>query len=378
MPIKINYFFSLTIIFLSLLAAEENKAVVPQHHITIYNDSGVVTKTIDIKAKESTFSVPNTIDQNSLIFDDPKLCIRFFYLTEEKSKYYLYIYSDLALKTPISYNFSGISWGLNYVLTLSAEMDHVENINAQIELDNQSTQNFEQSKLSFISANNSEDSENFESSQVYRLAYDRLVDVPCQKIIKLPWFSYSKLEITKDYRIDVGQDLLKDLHGETRSLSLDTWIHVDPNQIKKKLVPGLLTLYVKTKKENLLRLGTIEVSDIDIKDRLSIKIPRRLFQQMHGQKNIPIDQIHSEMEQIEYKDLTDKIAEASYRVIIRNTSNQTAKLKVDLSFKKEHGKIVRSNIDYVKENPREIYWPINIAPKTEMVLRYRVQLTREY
>ena len=48
-----------------------------------------------------------------------------------------------------------------------------------------------------------------------------------------------------------------------------------------------------------------------------------------------------------------------------------------LPFGKNRGKVVRESVAHKQDNAQSVYWPVKVAQKSEVVLRYRVQLMKE-
>ena len=48
-----------------------------------------------------------------------------------------------------------------------------------------------------------------------------------------------------------------------------------------------------------------------------------------------------------------------------------------LPFGENRGKVIRESMAHKQESTQSVYWPVKVAPKTEVVLRYRVQLMKE-
>ena len=103
-----------------------------------------------------------------------------------------------------------------------------------------------------------------------------------------------------------------------------------------------------------------------------------MLTQLKSSQDSPLSQIQGTIEQTEFKTLlTEKVVEAAYRLTIRNFSEKEVTIKVMLSFGKNRGKVVRESMAHKQENTQNVYWPVKVAPKTEVVLRYRVQLMKE-
>ena len=84
----------------------------------------------------------------------------------------------------------------------------------------------------------------------------------------------------------------------------------------------------------------------------------------------------TELEQTEFKKLSDKITESSYRLNLKNKANQPITIRVTLDLPQGEWTVVRENISHQQNGDQQVFWTIQIGANSEVDLKYRVRLIR--
>jgi hypothetical protein len=198
-------------------------------------------------------------------------------------------------------------------------------------------------------------------------------------VVRIPWVDIHKQKAEQDYRLDVGKDNLKDLQGIDKQIPLQIWLHFKLDEKRSQdLANGDITIYIRDHSNALRFLGSSALPSTKSGNDIQLAIPPLLLAQLKSSNDSPLTQIQGNLEQTEFKTLlTEKVTEAAYRLTIRNFGEKEANIKVMLPFGENRGKVVRESMAHKQESSQSVYWPVRVAPKTEVVLRYRVQLMKE-
>lgn len=198
-------------------------------------------------------------------------------------------------------------------------------------------------------------------------------------VVRIPWIDICKQSTGQDYRLDVGRENLADLQRVEKQIPLQIWLNFKLDEkFAKDLASGDVTIYISDLSNVLRFLGTSRLQATKSGDDIQLAIPPQLLAQLKSNQDSPLSQIQGNLEQTEFRTLlTEKVVEAAYRLTIRNFGEKEANIKVMLPFGENRGKIVRESMAHKQENSQSVYWSVKVAPKTEIVLRYRVQLMKE-
>lgn len=374
----------------SILFAEVVGAVSKQYspHILdntliIYKDKCLATiKFQSIASKKiSLFNMPNSLDYQSILFKiNQRLPEYYLKKYDQDTRNDLAILHDdgTALEGEFSYIFSGISWHMHYCMEINSAMDKILNFNGFINVDNKNNNDFENANLHFVEAN-SDYLEKNQKFKEYKVNGKR--EIYKNSFVKIPWVEMRDQCCEHDYRIDVGGENLKDLNGNEKLVPLHIWLTFDSSfEGKKSIASGDVEIYIRDKDNILRSLGgsTLTTVSEDGAESIRLSLPSSLLMQLSNNTNSPISKIKGTLEQTEFKVLmADKISEAAYRVTIKNSDDKAISIKVVLPFDKMQCKIIKENIEHQMESDNIIYWPVKVEPKSEVMLRYKVQLTHK-
>lgn len=383
-----RFMLCIVIIFLQSLASEQQQL---QHQkkieqdktdnsLTLYKDKCLASMRVKMPAGKSSnaFKVPASIDAQSVIFCQEKKGLPKYLLRRENEKSLdneIHILHDLGFDGTINFSFSGISWHMSYVIEVSSVFDTVLAFNGFVSVDNQSGVDFERVRLNLIDAQTDIQAKG-QSFQEYALEDSQNINK--QVVTRLPWIELLNQKCVQDYRLDVGGENLKDLGGGEKIVPLQIWLKFDNAKPGKDLASGDIQFYVRDNNGALRYIGTGVLPVIKSTESISLGLPAHLLGQLQSSKDSPLSQIKGSLEQTEYKVLlTEKISEAAYRLTIRNYGEKEVTIKIVLPFGNNHGKVIRENMEHKPEGDNVVYWPVQVKPKSEVILRYRVQLMQK-
>ncbi len=385
--------FNYTILFISVFFAgqlahsETTKEPLPSPtgEIVVYKDRCIVTKTIKIKASDKSHKiiVPGSIDPQSILFGQGTAENPRYEITKELEKAIdaeLILYTKNPFTCELTYGFTGINWHMHYVVELNESFNEILNFNGFISIDNQSGADFEDVRLRLVDGQTDNLSKN-QSFNEYTINIASVLHK--RRVVRVPWVSLHKQKAEQDYRFDVGGDNLLNLLGSAakieKQLPLQICLHFTQDLASKKdLANGDLALYVRDKGGTLRFLGINHLTATKAGECIQCVIPLHLLTQLKSNQDSPLSQIRGVLEQTEFKTLlTEKLEEAAYRLTISNFGDKEVTIKVMLPFGDNHVKVVRESNEHKQENTNSVYWQLKVSPKTEVVLRYRVQLRKE-
>ena len=368
----------LAFILQSGYAESKNEAKVGS--LVIYKDRCVATLPIKFGGeKQHSLTVPGSIDSQSILFHHESNPNPEYIISKNKdvlTAVDLILNSKHPFQGEITYTFSGIGWHMHYVVEVSEQFDEIQNFNSFVSIDNQSGASFENIRLRLVDAQ----TDDLAKNQTF---HEYVIDAPkCinkGSVVRIPWVDIHRQKAGQDYRLDVGKDSLGDLRGIDKQIPLQIWLHFKlDGKRSQDLANGDITIYIRDHSNALRFLGSSAIPSTKSGEDIQLAIPPLLLAQLRSSNDSPLTQIQGNLEQTEYKTLlTEKVTEAAYRLTIRNFGEKEANIKVMLPFGENRGKVVRESMAHKQESSQSVYWPVRVAPKTEVVLRYRVQLMKE-
>ena len=347
--------------------------------LVIYKDRCVATLPIKLSSEKSnTFAVAGSVDPQSILFHNPENIVPEYAVAKDKdvTAADLIFSSKQPFHGELTYSFSGIAWHMHYVIEINELFDEIQNFNSFVSIDNQSGASFENMQLRLIDAQ----TDTLAKSQTFNEYVVRTQkSIHKGSVIRIPWVDLHKQKTEQDYRLDVGGEILTDIQGSERHVPLQIWLGFKLNKdLAQDLASGDITIYIRDTANTLRFLGTSTILATKSGENVQLGIPPHLLTQLKSSQDSPLSQIQGTIEQTEFKTLlTEKVIEAAYRLTIRNFGDKEVTIKVMLPFGKNRGKVVRESVAHKQENAQSVYWPVKVAQKTEVVLRYRVQLMKE-
>jgi hypothetical protein len=347
--------------------------------IVVYRDRCMSTTWIKVGEKIQKINVPGSIDPQSILFDQKDVENPTYEIdkgSESATEAELILYPKGAFSGELTYGFTGINWHAHYVVELNDAFSSILNFSGFISIDNQSGASFEDSCLRLIDSQ----TDNLTKNQSFN-EYTVSVGQSLQKwrVIRIPWVNMSDQDTEQDYRFDVGGECLLNLQGVEKHLPLQVYLSFKQGENSKKdLAGGDLALYVRDEGGHLRFLGINQFKTTKSNEVIQFAIPLHLLIQLKSSQDSPLSQIQGVLEQTEFKTLiTEKLEEAAYRFTIRNFGDKEVTVKVMLPSGDNLVKVVRESNEHKSESDRSVYWQIKVSPKTEVILRYRVQLMKE-
>ena len=352
-------------------------------NVVIYKDRSIATLPVSLLAnKPHRLPVAASIDSQSILFQQKNHPNVPEYSVVKDKDVKMATAADLVLNSAepfdgeLTYNFSGLDWHMHYVIEVDEQFNEVKTFNSFISVDNQSGVDFKNVFLRLIDMNTDVLAKNHAFNE-YFVPLPQFLEKG--KVLRIPWVNLQNQKSEQDYRLDVGGENLVDLQGSERHIPLQIWLGFKlDSKAAKDLASGEMCIYVNDKSDNKRYLGTTSMQAIKPGDDIQIGIPPHLLTQLKSNQDSPLSQIQGKLEQTEFKTLlTEKVIEAAYRLTIRNFGKKEATIKVILPFGKNRGKVIRESMAHREESSQNVYWPVKVAPQSELVLRYRVQLMKE-
>ncbi len=381
-----KFLLCVMVLFSNLIADEKHSgaSVVKQpkkhNYLTLYKDRCLASLRLQFPAgqkKHHVTEVPASISTQSILFNNDKNGLPEYFLRKENDKSLvseLHIMNELGFDGQINFSFSGITWHMHYVIEVTSAFDKILNFNGFISVDNQSGIDFENYHVRFIDAqtNNAKSTQSFKE-----YVFTTAQSIFKQVVTRLPWINIENQKCVRDYRLDVGGDNLKDFGSAEKNVPLQIWLQFDNTKLGKDLANGDIEFYIRDNDE-LRYIGSSALLETMSSENIRVGLPSHLLSQLGTSKDSPLSQIKGSLEQTEYKVLlTEKISEAAYRLTIRNYGDKEVTIKIVLPFGQNHGKVIRENIEHKVEGDNVVYWPVQVKPSSEVILRYRVQLMQK-
>jgi hypothetical protein len=347
-------------------------------NLVIYKDRCLATLPIKLSEKSNFFTVAGSLDPQSILFRNSENSVPEYTVTKDKGAAAadLVFISKSPFQGELTYSFSGITWHMHYVVEINELFDQIQNFNSFVSIDNQSGVSFENIQLRLVDAQTDVLAKN-QTFNEYVTSIQK--SIYKGSITRIPWVDLHGQKAEQDYRLDVGGDILSDIQGSERRIPLQIWLRFNLNKdLAKDLASGDVIIYIRDNANTLRFLGTSTLPATKAGDNIQLGISPHLLAQLKSSQDSPLSQIQGTIEQTEFKTLlTEKVIEAAYRLTIRNFGDKEVTIKVMLPFGKNHGKVIRESVAHKQENAQSVYWPIKVAQKSEVVLRYRVQLMKE-
>ena len=272
------------------------------------------------------------------------------------------------------YLFKNLSWHIKYALKIDHPSETLSLI-GMIEANNQSGIDLNNVKLHFIDSNEPVSVKeshlvNFEEKKTNQTVYSYPDRVSLEKNAskRLNWISSPAIRFQKQYRVYVGGQYLEDLYGKLTQPVVETWLVFSNTQkqgLGLHLLAGQVAIYTKGSNNNPESLGVADIPATAVDQDIHLKIPS-------GDIWTTVT-LKTEMEQTEFKKLTDKATEANYRLCLKNTGNRPVSIQVVLDFP-VNCTIIKTNKSHTVDSLRQYSWNIEIPPESEVDLKYRIQV----
>ncbi|NBT85839.1 MAG: hypothetical protein EBT45_05005 [Alphaproteobacteria bacterium] len=307
--------------------------------------------------------------------------------------------SNLLKQIQLLYLFKNLGWHIDYALYFSANYEDVK-LNAWIAVNNKSGVGFSKSQIqfvdclipaSFVPLNPSIDSVQAEPSHkgemqtssepAHAYVCDQLVDIPANGIKRISWVNSLEIKAKQDYRLFVGGAYLDDMEGKSAHPIVETWIsfqNTKEQTLGMPLPKGEVTLYNGDEKGAIEVLGKAFIPHTAVGQEVSVKVPATQAEKNFSTPNDDkaLRTFETELEQTEFKKLSDKITESSYRLNLKNKANQPITIRVTLDLPQGEWTVVRENISHQQNGDQQVFWTIQIGANSEVDLKYRVRLIR--
>ncbi|MBY0462425.1 MAG: hypothetical protein K2Q34_04515 [Alphaproteobacteria bacterium] len=308
--------------------------------------------------------------------------------------------SNLLKEIQLLYLFKNLDWHIDYAFYFSPNYEDVK-LNAWIEVNNKSGVAFPKAQIQFIDclvpasfsplnppSDSQADIQSHKkdaltlSDHAHAYVYDQLVDIPANGAKRISWVNSQAIKAKQDYRLFVGGAYLEDMEGKPAHPVVETWIsfqNTKEQTLGHPLPKGEATLYHGDEKGAIEVLGKAFIPHTSVGQEISVKIPATQAEKNFSttNDNKALQSFETELEQTEFKKLSDKITESSYRLNLKNKANQPITIRVTLDLPKGTWTVVRENISHQQNGDHQVFWTIQIGANSEVDLKYRVRLIRD-
>ena len=307
---------------------------------------------------------------------------------------------NLLKQIQLLYLFKNLDWHIDYALYFSANYEDVK-LNAWIEVNNQSGVAFSKAQIQFIDCSIPasfvalspvvdsakadmqlhKEETHVMPEHAYAYVCDRLIDIPASGAKRISWVNSQGIKAKQDYRLFVGGAYLEDMEGKTTRPMVETWLsfqNTKEQTLGQPLPKGEATLYHSDEKGAIEVLGKALIPHTAVGQEVSVKVPATQAEKNFTttNDNKTLRSFETELEQTEFKKLSDKITEASYRLNLKNKANQPITIRVTLDLPQGEWTVVRENISHQQNGDQQVFWTIQIGANSEVDLKYRVRLIR--
>lgn len=313
--------------------------------------------------------------------------------------------TDSQHQLELIYLFTNFSWQINYVAELSPTCDSLH-FNGWVELKNKSGVSFEKVNVQLVdapapmrpllkttsstapsplSSGKTESAplqEKPQSIEPHSYVIPEAIDFRKDGDKRVIWVQAQDIKAKQDYRVFVGGGLLEDRDGKIEHPPIETWISFNNNSeiqegLGQPLPGGMITIYQHDNVGGLEMLGQSTIPHIGSGQEISLKIPSTHSNKAALGSDIEINQVvSSNLEQTDYKRLSEKIIELGYHLTLTNKSEQAVSVRVILDLPNVEWTIVRETPVHQQTHPHEVFWVIDIPAKGESDLKYRLRLMK--
>lgn len=285
------------------------------------------------------------------------------------------------------YFFKELGWKFEYKLYLAPACDSLE-LSGEIEISNQSGIDFDRATISLIdSSAPSLDLEDSGSSKGLTAANAPIYAVPHpmslmkRSIKRVNLINNAAISVQQQYRLHVGGEHLDDLNGKAVKPPVEIWLNFlnDTQQgLGIPLPAGQAVIYYQRLKNTPEILGAVEIPYTSVNQSVSLRLPAAANNNIKTSTEVTglsaDSSIEAELDQTEFKKLTNNITEANYKLCLVNKTNQPATIQVVLNLSSGSCKIVKESRPHRVDSPKQFSWAIDIPPKSEVDLKYRLQI----
>lgn len=391
----------------AIVAKTQERKDAPARHLTLYRDGAVVSQTVPTREihRQGRFILPHlssAVEEASLIFRPPgETTVLDYWFEDEAERPYpvsqgtpsrptsraLYFnVTEAELKEEdlwkIQYTVGGLSWSTDHRIELSSDHSHIL-FSTILTVRNQSGIDFKEAQLQFVERSLPESGE-AEAAQAdleipaYR--YSVPVDLPAFQDRKIIWVQARRLTLSRCCGLFVGGEFLQKMEGPAVPPleSAISFPNVKGVGLGQSLPGGCVTLY-HYREGFLSRLGFTTLSPVDKDSDIIVRLPAAMVHAVSPEGKIqalrPEGSLEVQLVQESYRELNVTLAEADYRLTLRNPQESPLALSVTLDAKKgQQYAVVRSNIAPTFNKNGEAVWSLEVPAQGSRELRYKLTL----
>lgn len=273
----------------------------------------------------------------------------------------------------IQYALNGISWKADHAVELSADQRHIL-FSTILTVQNRSGIDFKDAELQFFECalpcpkgEAEGESVGTESRGVYR--YERRTGLPANQERRLLWTQARHVALSTRRGLFVGGDFLQKMEAPAAPLLENalSFPNVRGVGLGIPLPEGRVTVYHQ-KDGFVSRIGVTALSPVPIGSDVTIRLPASA----HSQQD---DALEAQLVQESYRELNAMLAEAEYRLIVKNLQADSVPLSITVDARKGvKYSVVRSNVRFDTNKNGEAVWNVEIPAQSSREIRYKLTL----
>lgn len=285
----------------------------------------------------------------------------------------------------IQYSVKNVSWLTNHLIEFSSDKKHITFVTV-IRVSNQSGIYFKNAQIQFLEHELPKDINKGESSgefiQTYTgpsIIYKHYTkgDIAPNQDKMIVWNSAKRIAITTSNGLFVGGEFLKKMN-ETAYPQIENWIsfpNIKEVGLGKSLPSGRVSVY-HNRDGFVSLIGFANMNQVKAGTDVTIRMPPFLQYRSFEKTENEDDHLDAQLVQESYRTLTPTIAEAEYRLVLKNSKNTPVSLTVTIdTHKTQKYSLARSSINSYEKNKRgEVCWKLEIPPRGSRELRYKLTL----
>ncbi len=294
-----------------------------------------------------------------------------------------YLKMNVHEETPVSddelwslqYTVGGVSWCAHHVIELGTDRQHITFVTV-FHVENHSGIHFRGASLQFIDCDLpkpdvTDSNPVIAPFMIY--SYPVISDLAPDQKKMIVWNSARRVTVRNSSGLFVGGDFLKkmDLKAYPR---VENWIsfkNTKEEGLGKYLPGGQVSVY-GTRQGFSTLLGYTSMNAVRNDEEITIRMPSFAHA---GRAEDDDGSLDATLIQESYRALTPAIAEAEYRLVLKNSQNVAVSLSITIDAGKTGMyQVLRSNVSYEKNERGEAFWDLTVPPRGNREIRYKLSI----
>lgn len=278
----------------------------------------------------------------------------------------------------LQYTVSDVSWSAHHIIELAEDRQHMT-FRTLFQINNESGIQFSKSKILFLEKElpKKKEAEELVGSRVSLVyEYPFVSDIPPFQKETVVWASAKRVPISSSNGLYVGGEFLKKMTQKAYP-RVENWIQFKNTKeegLGNPLPGGRVSVY--THRRGFTSLwGYTSMESAPSGETVTIRMPP--ISHHHSLKNVNDDNkvLDATLIQESYRVLTPSVAEAEYRLVIKNQQNEPVNLSVTIDPCKDASyEVSRSNVNVGQNERGDAFWNLTLPPRGGRELRYKLSL----